>query len=76
VVFLWPFFEGEILEEDDMPIYFRAKNCEFGSATNCYLFKQIPFLHGDRKQRCTFRKNFSMEYPYTTRNHQTQRCVR
>lgn len=46
---LFPFFEGA-LPENDVPIYFRAKNCEFDSGANCYVFKQIPYLHDMAKK--------------------------
>jgi hypothetical protein len=34
-----------VLPEGDVPVYFRAKNREFDAGANCYVFKQIPYLH-------------------------------
>jgi len=45
---LWPFFEDPLPEENDLPIYFRAKNCGFDPETNSYVFKQVPYLHGNK----------------------------
>jgi hypothetical protein len=55
---LFPFFE-DVLPEADVPIYFRAKSCEFDSGANCYVFKQIPYLRAmDKKADVYIPKEF------------------
>lgn len=46
---LWPFFEGTLPDNPDLRLYFRVTNCEFDVESNCYVFRDVPYLRVDRK---------------------------